>query len=1074
MSKKPEANRKTVGVLLAQISRVWGVEFMAGVNDQANANNVNLICFVGGNPTAILTPDHASPSYGFYDLIKPAKLDGLIFAADIGYGLKYQEISAFCQAFAPIPTVAHAIDAEGVPNLRADSLNGMREVIRHLIEQHNCRRIAFIRGVAGQIEAEERFQAYHEELQAHMIRYDEKLVVQGDFTPESGRAAVRTLLDERGMRFQAVVAANDRMAFGALEALQMRGIQVPDQVALTGFDDVDEAQSLGVPLTTVHQSFYEQGQQVFKMLMHRMEGESIPQVTKVPTNLIVRWSCGCLPETVQKAVVSPREVAHTGRLQNKRDAAIEALLGAAHIPAQDAALKPFSKAFGAMWDTFLASIQDNNGLSDDFLKATNAAIELMRQAGLPPATWHNVVSMLRRYVLGGIAVSNQTTMLQAENLFQQARLLTGELSQRAQALSRLQQEQQENILQAFGFSMAPAMSLEEIGAAIKQNFPSIGIKRWYVMFYSDVASPHPITTPPPENYRLLFEYENEAFHIPREVANLEPGSLVPRGKTPTDHRYTAVVMPLSLASNRFGFMWAEMGPSDWDVYLRIRNLVSSALLRVMLVQQREQAQKEVERLLEEARERAVELAVARDIAEKAAIEKEKLYTNEQSRRRAAEALARAARQLSSLEKLERVPHQILEQMRTLLPFDRGALFLEDVNSVPYVAAHYGMPANAPVEELTYRAQGNDLYDAVARMKEPIQIGDVQKLKGWQQPKWLPPDASWMGVPLFFQDKIMGMLVISRKQPFSYNKDDALLVTTYAVQAAIALENARLYDELNRFNQMMERMVEQRVDELNHALSTLEKLDKNKSAFIQVAAHELRTPLTVIKGYLGMLRSNNMVQDNPPLLQALDGVLQGTNRLHQIVNSMLDVARLENQVLTPHTDQLPVAPLLRLIQKDYQQDLEARRITLHLDESIGHLPPLLLDPELMQKALDNVIVNAIKYTPDGGSVTVSAAVVNDDKLGPCVEIRIQDTGIGIDPANLEIIFEKLYQLGKVELHSSGRTSFKGGGPGLGLAIAAGIIKAHGGKIWAESPGYDEEACPGSTFIIRLPLPKETAA
>lgn len=1047
---------------------------MAGITDQANANNVNLLCFVGGKPASILTDDHPSPSYGFYDLVKPAQLDGLIFAADIGHGLKYQEISAFCKVFAPIPMVAHAIDAEGVPNLRSDSLNGMREVIRHLIEQHNCRRIAFIRGVAGQIEAEERFQAYHEELQAHMIRYDEKLVVQGDFTPESGRAAIRTLMDERGMRFQAIAAANDRMAFGALEALQMRGIQVPDQVALTGFDDVDEAQSLGVPLTTVHQSFYEQGQQVFEMLMQRMRGESIPQVTKVPTHLVVRWSCGCLPETVQKAIVAPHEVAQTGRLQNKRDAAVEALLRAAHVTAQDTAIKRFRDVFGAMWDALLASIQSSDYHTDEFLKATNAAMELMRQEGRPPAIWHNVISMLRRYSLGGIPVTNQTTILHAENLFQQARLLTGELSQRAQALSRLQREQQENILQAFSFSMAPAMSVEEIGTAIKKNFPAMGIERWYVMFYSDVTSPHPITTPPPENYRLLFAYENQSFHVPAEVANLEPGSLAPRGKTPTDHRYTAVITPLSLASNRFGFMWTEMGPRDWDVYLRVRNLVSSALLRVMLVQQREQAQKEVERLLEEAREHAAELAVARDIAEKAAIEKEKLYANEQTRRRAAEALARSARQLSSLEKLERVPHQILEQMRTLLPFDRGVLFLEDVNGVPYVAAHYGLPANAPVEELTYRAQGNDLYDAVARMKEPIQIGNVQELKGWQQPKWLPPDSSWMGVPLFFKDKVMGMLVLSRKQAFSYNKDDALLVTTYAVQAAIALENARLYDELNRFNQMMERMVEQRVEELNRALSTLEKLDKNKSAFIQVAAHELRTPLTVIKGYLGMLRGENAVQDTPPVLQAVDGVLQGTNRLHQIVNSMLDVARLENQVLTPHTDQLPIAPLLRLIQKEYQEDLEARNITLNLDESIGDLPPLLLDPELMQKALDNVIVNAIKYTPDGGTISVSAATVTDSHLGPCGEIRIQDTGIGIDPDNLQIIFEKLYQLGKVELHSSGRTSFKGGGPGLGLAIAAGIVKAHGGKIWAESPGYDEKACPGSTFIIRLPLPKETAS
>jgi signal transduction histidine kinase len=94
----------------------------------------------------------------------------------------------------------------------------------------------------------------------------------------------------------------------------------------------------------------------------------------------------------------------------------------------------------------------------------------------------------------------------------------------------------------------------------------------------------------------------------------------------------------------------------------------------------------------------------------------------------------------------------------------------------------------------------------------------------------------------------------------------------------------------------------------------------------------------------------------------------------------------------------------------------------------------------------------------------------DGRGEFCEIRVRDTGIGIDPANHTIIFEKLYQLGKVELHSSGRTKFKGGGPGLGLAIAAGIVKSHKGKIWVESPGYDEEKLPGSTFIIQIPLAK----
>jgi signal transduction histidine kinase len=311
--------------------------------------------------------------------------------------------------------------------------------------------------------------------------------------------------------------------------------------------------------------------------------------------------------------------------------------------------------------------------------------------------------------------------------------------------------------------------------------------------------------------------------------------------------------------------------------------------------------------------------------------------------------------------------------------------------------------------------------------------------------------------------------MSRAEAGAFNADEILLASTFAVQASIALENARLYDKQTSFNQMLERMVEQRVDELNRALTRLEKLDRNKSDFIQVAAHELRTPLTVIKGYIGMLKAAPAIQNDNTLRLAIDGVLNGTDRLHQIVNSMLDVARLENQVLTPHFENVNLGTLLRLIQKDYALDLQTRHLTLELDPAINDLPPLRADSELLLKALDNVVVNAIKFTPDGGSIFISAAIVHNGREDVC-EIRVRDTGIGINEADKEMIFEKLYQVGKVELHSSGKTKFKGGGPGLGLAIAAGIVKAHQGKIWVESPGCDEEKLPGSTFFIQIPLAK----
>jgi len=1056
------SERKTIGVFASQVGRAWGAQFLAGVMHAAEEANVNLVYFIGRKLTPAIGDDPSKPSFGLYDLAKPGQLDGLLLTSDVAYGVSEADLKTFRSVYSDLPIVTQSVPIDGATMFIPDNVEGMRALVRHLIEEHGYKRIAFIRGIEGQIDAEQRFQAYKDELKAHKLRFDEDMVVDGDFTPESGREAIQTLSDVRKLRFQAIVAANDRMAFGALEALQQRGIRVPDDVAVAGFDDLREAQSMGAPLTTVRQSYYTAGKNALNTLIKHIDGGTIQKQVITPTQVLVRWSCGCMPENVRQAAVAPRDVAKTGKLENKRETAIRALLDSAGITNQDDILPQFKDTFGRAWDAFLLTLNDKV-TSDEFLKIVNTMIELMQKENLAPAVWHNVISMMRRYALGGI--TSHTVMLRAENLFQQARLLAGELSQRWQAYQRLALQQQESVLQGFSFSMAPAMSIDGIGNAISEHFPAMGIGRWYVMFYSDVGSPQSISAPTPESYKLLLQYEGAKFEIPQKQASIGTGQLVPRGKTPEDHRYSAVVMPLTLAHNRFGFMWVEMGPNDWEIYVRIRNLVSSALLRTMLVSQREEQEKKVERLLLEAQERAKELAIAKEFAESIATENATLYSSEQGRRRAAEALSTAARQLSSLSTETEVPQQIVEQLTAMVPVARCALFLEDVNGVPQIHGHLGFPESVQMENLTYEINGVNVYHTIVQQAETLVVGDIKKMEGWTQSEWLPTDGSWVGVPLFSKNKVMGMLTLSRERAGSFIQDDILLASTFAIQASIALENARLYDDLNRFNQMMERMVEQRVEELSVTLNRLEKLDKNKSDFIQVAAHELRTPLTVIKGYMGMIKSAPAIKENEPLSQAMDGVLQGTDRLHQVVNSMLDVARLEGEVVSPHLEDVQLGITLRLIQKDYVKDLEERKMTLVIDETVNSLPPLSADSELLKKALDNVFVNALKFTPDGGTITVSAKPVDD-----MCEISVKDTGIGLDPENKEMIFEKLYQVGKVELHSSGRTKFKGGGPGLGLAITAGIVKAHRGKIWVESDGYDEEKLPGSTFFIHIPLAK----
>ena len=1061
--------RKTIAVFISRVGRVWGQEFLAGITTAAEAHDLNLVCFVGGKPTPIITPGHLQSSYGLYDLARTGQLSGIIISGDLGYELDEHETRLFIETYAHLPMIVNALRVEGAPNLISDNIGGMRAAVSHLIEQHHYQNIAFIRGPQHQVDAEQRLQAYRQELAAHKINVDEKLILQGDFSSESGRAAVRILLDERKVKVDAIVAANDRMAIGAFEALQLRGIQVPGSIALTGFDDVREARAMGVPLTTVRQPFYDMGKQAVELLLQRIAGEPLPRSIINPTQLIVRWSCGCLPESVQKVIVKKADVARTSHLEDKRAAALHNLFLAAEMPEHAPQAAAFELAAGQAWDGLIVSLHDEK-LSENFLHSVELLIAALVPHSEDASIWHNVISVLRTHTLAGMKQPDAT--LHAENLFQQARMLTSELSQRIQALHRLELEQQEEVLQSFSFSMAPAMSLNEIGQAVERHFPSMDIQRLYVMLYTSMATPRSTLVPPSENYRLLIQYDEAGFQMPFDQPKWATGHLIPRGKTPVDHRYTAIVMPLTLAQNRFGFLWMEMSSREWEVYVRIRNLISSALLRTMLVEQRTMAQKEVEHLLDESKIREVELALAKEKAEKTAAENARLYTNEQERRKGAEALSKAARNLSTLLKMDEVPQQILKQLTQVLPYERGALLMEELDGTTHIVAHQGFPEDPRADDLRIQIDSGGVYDQITNSGESVIMDDVTSSSSWQQVDWLPINHSWMGVPLFSKNKVIGMLSLTRKETCAFSRDDLLLVTTYGMQAAIALENARLYDELTRFNELMERMVSQRVGELNSAYTALEKLDKNKTSFIQVSAHELRTPITVMKGYLGMLKSNPAILENDGLVQAVEGVLKGTDRLHLIVNSMLDVARLEGQNITPHMETVVIGLILQLVQKGYKNEMAERNIKFIVEKGISTLPTLQADPQLLKKALDAVIVNAIKFTPDGGTVTFGGRAVNDERMGPCVEIHVSDTGIGIDLANQRVIFEKLFQVGKVELHSSGRTKFKGGGPGLGLAIAAGIIKAHNGKIWVESLGCDEKKFPGSTFFIRLPLPKNS--
>jgi signal transduction histidine kinase len=293
---------------------------------------------------------------------------------------------------------------------------------------------------------------------------------------------------------------------------------------------------------------------------------------------------------------------------------------------------------------------------------------------------------------------------------------------------------------------------------------------------------------------------------------------------------------------------------------------------------------------------------------------------------------------------------------------------------------------------------------------------------------------------------------------------------------IALHNWRQLDELFTFALVEASQLAQDVDRatmLEHMVrlsQQMERLERTKTDFIAVAAHELRTPLTILEGYANMLRVETA--PDSPLRVYINGLTNGTQRMQEVIADMIDISLIDLQTFGLNYQQFYLEKVILTVADNLDKYFQERNVALIIDSlPVEHLR-IFGDPARLVKALTKVLLNALKYTPDGGMVYITGQITRqqeaDENVSGYIDIQIRDSGIGIRSDDLEKIFDKFTSGSDVSLHSSGKTKFKGGGAGLGLPIAKGIIEAHGGRIWAESAGYDENALPGSTFHIELPL------
>jgi signal transduction histidine kinase len=306
---------------------------------------------------------------------------------------------------------------------------------------------------------------------------------------------------------------------------------------------------------------------------------------------------------------------------------------------------------------------------------------------------------------------------------------------------------------------------------------------------------------------------------------------------------------------------------------------------------------------------------------------------------------------------------------------------------------------------------------------------------------------------FVMNRIMSMTIEVARETLS--EQDALdYIATVIPVFSYGLEVVSRYEMETRLTHIATEMAD--------VQKKMEQLDRSKSSFIAVAAHELKTPLTLIEGYASMIRDLAAALQQKSIDNLIVGMNGGINRLRQIVDDMIDVSLIDNHLLSLNLQPVQISQLLDLLRNELIPIIQERQQTLELKKFSGSDTWIFADPERLYQALRNILSNAIKFTPDKGTIKVAGRT-----LPGFIEITVSDTGIGISPENQALIFEKFGQLGRADLHSSGKTKFKGGGPGLGLPIARGIVEGHGGTIWVESEGYDEKKLLGSTFHLLIP-------
>jgi signal transduction histidine kinase len=444
------------------------------------------------------------------------------------------------------------------------------------------------------------------------------------------------------------------------------------------------------------------------------------------------------------------------------------------------------------------------------------------------------------------------------------------------------------------------------------------------------------------------------------------------------------------------------------------------------------------------------------------------------------AIAAYSREVSLSTRLDEVVTATTTTLNHVLNIKRSGLVLisstfRKENAVEFVVLS-GAPAVSGSHQVEYVSKDSPIYLAFSRDRRAVTQYDIDfdpqfasitpRERKFFQSMYLRAFA-----PIVTENNLIGIIGCGPKlDDTAYTAGELELLIVIGQQIGTALRSARLIDDLRHLNTSMQSLNSQ----LQVAKQDLEKLDGIKTDFITIASHELRTPLAQVRGYTDIIDSLNDqgILEQKQTKTLANNLRRATERIEELISAMMDVSQLDVNAMDLNFVRTKPETIIKLALDPLRDAIEQRKLKVEYKD-LTDLPAIQADMQRMVQAVSNIIVNAIKFTPDSGSIMISGKSEVQNNADYIVLI-IKDTGVGIHNHDLDLIFQKFYRGFDPQLHSTGTYKFMGAGPGLGTTIAKGIIEGHGGKIWAESTGHDMKTFPGATFYISMPVnPPEDA-